>query len=1072
MGRTLSNDCVQIQRLQTPFEADTVVYGTMFTVQTSSDSITVLSMEISANPVGTEMDVAIYTKLGDYVGVETDPSQWEKIVDASLTPAREGHGTPIPEDQFKNFTMGKNELRAFFVSLKSSDLRYKRSADGTEAGQPFVSDGYLSVNSGIGLAEYGFSNQIFPSRLFSGIFYYSHATDCSAPSSKVLVTYSFLARSKESAVSRDQLIDELNSLVDGAVKSLLDSDLSTIRDEYKTEVETVTSATSISEQANCPVAGWSDCALIDCKVTLTHSTTIAGGNLNYLLLSSSDKVTTIVREGALDVEYAGYATLKTSLLVALQGVPAGVALDKEQKGFVEEVATAYAAEQTVGAVDATIVGTTITNQRGPGLSPQNRRNLQNSSAVDGWIELTIDVLAIHVPPYTGAADFGETVLSSFRSKQNDFVDDLKTARYRPDSQVQGDRGEYFAGITNVNVRSVEDAPNGGTGDVDGASTGEKIYGLSTAVFIAICVAVLVFAAVWIWFINRRAKKAGTNEGEVEFVDSTGRKRRRSSVMFMFGGKIPPLTNEETGKVGEVFAMEGIRQDTIQTAELLGSRGRSRSIRNVGDSLHKSDGRQELARKGSNDAYARAGVSPSGSRDHKRETSHRRLASRSRSRDSPATSKESIRTSDYGSYDESMPISRHNSRDPSKPNTRNYASNSATNAHGGTTDHKVQAKSSSASEHARNMEGTNASRKNSRDTFVSNSSSHVRSPNGPYLQSMNVHDARMYSEAPSVSRHTSRDPSMSNASSHMRALAVNASYPRDTADHNVRVNPSSHNRQPILLSNSDSIHSTRATRTIGTRFDKDGSSHIRQPMPTSASDTQHSTRATRTIGTRLDANGSAHHRLPVSFASSDTRHTTRAARTTGIDIDPLREASSAHNRLPVSSTVRESGHSTRAARTTFGGDVARASEASSHARARVSASTHLTRTTGLPSTPNDGGGMPGQQSAAMAHGGIPGGDSRVQISQSMRGTRTIPASHDARMHAHASMRGTRTQLPTTYEGGGMAGPQSVALAPGTRGGDVRVQISQSMRGTRTIPAMHDARIPVHASKTTQVPPRLT
>ena len=247
-GRILASDCVQIQRLQTPFEADTVVYGTMFTVQTSSDSITVLSMEISANPVGTEMDVEIYTKLGDYVGAEADPTQWVKIVDTSLTPAREGQGTPIPEDQFKNFTMETNELRAFFVSLKSSDLRYKRGEDSMEAGQPFVSDGYLSINSGIGLAEYGFNNQIYPSRLFSGIFYYSHATDCNAPSSKVQVTYSYLARSKESVFSRDEIIAALNSLVDGAVKSLLDSELSTIRDEYKVEVESVTSATSISEQ--------------------------------------------------------------------------------------------------------------------------------------------------------------------------------------------------------------------------------------------------------------------------------------------------------------------------------------------------------------------------------------------------------------------------------------------------------------------------------------------------------------------------------------------------------------------------------------------------------------------------------------------------------------------------------------------------------------------------------------------------------------------------------------------------------------------------------------------------------
>ena len=126
-------------------------------------------------------------------------------------------------------------------------------------------------------------------------------------------------------------------------------------------------------------------------------------------------------------------------------------------------------------------------------------------------------------------------------------------------------------------------------------------------------------------------------------------------------------------------------------------------------------------------------------------------------------------------------------------------------------------------------------------------------------------------------------------------------------------------------------------------------------------------------------------------------------------------------------------------------------------------------------------MPGQQSVALTHGGISGGDGRVQISQSMRGTRTIPASHDARMRADASLRATRTPLPTSNVGGGMPGSHSVALAHGAiRSGDGRVQNSQSMRGTRTIPATHDARMPVHKSfkvsrshhPTMEVPPRLS
>ena len=137
-------------------------------------------------------------------------------------------------------------LRSFFVSLKTSDLRYKRDEGSAEPGHSIVSDAYLSINTGVGLAEYGFSNQIFPSRLFSGIIYYSHQSDCEAPNSQDLVTFSFYTR--ENGSSHNELIDELSSLVTGAIESLLDSQLSGIRDENKVKVDAVNCTIPLSNQ--------------------------------------------------------------------------------------------------------------------------------------------------------------------------------------------------------------------------------------------------------------------------------------------------------------------------------------------------------------------------------------------------------------------------------------------------------------------------------------------------------------------------------------------------------------------------------------------------------------------------------------------------------------------------------------------------------------------------------------------------------------------------------------------------------------------------------------------------------
>lgn len=248
--RVLASGCVHATSLQTPLEADTVVYGTMFTVTTLADPIEMLTMEIYANPIGAAMDVEIYTKFGDFTGAENDPSQWKQIVNTTLVPAREGHGTIIPTTEFRSIKMNENEIHAFFVTLKTSDLRYKRGADSMPLGQAFVSDGYLSINSGIGISEYGFSTNIFPSRLFSGIFHYTHPSDCSEPASKLLITYSFHARPKGgtgASMTNAQIIDAINSLVESSVTDLLNSGLSAVRDEYRVTVESVDSVEASSQ---------------------------------------------------------------------------------------------------------------------------------------------------------------------------------------------------------------------------------------------------------------------------------------------------------------------------------------------------------------------------------------------------------------------------------------------------------------------------------------------------------------------------------------------------------------------------------------------------------------------------------------------------------------------------------------------------------------------------------------------------------------------------------------------------------------------------------------------------------
>lgn len=137
---------------------------------------------------------------------------------------------------------------------------------------------------------------------------------------------------------------------------------------------------------------WTSCVSIETKVTLLHQETIAGGQLQYLLLHQAPEVTQQARKGTMKVEYAGYHPLQVSIFLALKGVPPNVPLDDQQQLFVEEITADYLEQQTVGITNAVTIGTKITNQRGPDFSQRRVRSLQQASGAsqDDWVEFSVD----------------------------------------------------------------------------------------------------------------------------------------------------------------------------------------------------------------------------------------------------------------------------------------------------------------------------------------------------------------------------------------------------------------------------------------------------------------------------------------------------------------------------------------------------------------------------------------------------------------------------------------------------------------------------------------------------------
>jgi hypothetical protein len=121
--------------------------------------------------------VEVYTKIGDYKKFAQDPDSWRIVARSNVIGAGEGKLTKIPEDEFEDIFMGANETRAFYVTLSTADLEYTRTL--TASGKPVISDSFLRINAGEGVASKSFGGgSRFTPRIFNGVFHYIFKNDC------------------------------------------------------------------------------------------------------------------------------------------------------------------------------------------------------------------------------------------------------------------------------------------------------------------------------------------------------------------------------------------------------------------------------------------------------------------------------------------------------------------------------------------------------------------------------------------------------------------------------------------------------------------------------------------------------------------------------------------------------------------------------------------------------------------------------------------------------------------------------------------------------------------------------
>jgi len=234
------NSCYQSDTLVTPLNGTTGAYGSIFSVTSKEETLEITTLSFHTDFSGGNVTAIVYTKIGDFVGYENDPSAWKRISQSTFRGSGSGHGSTISKDEFESVLLYPMETASFYVTLTTADLRYSRP-DTLELGDKIVSNRYLDVNAGYGLADYPFASEffIYSPRLFNGIVHYDRGSDIgSACLSNTNVTYIFnIVHSK--GVAESEIFQLVANRCDEVARGLMVSndELRNFREEYNMSLD-------------------------------------------------------------------------------------------------------------------------------------------------------------------------------------------------------------------------------------------------------------------------------------------------------------------------------------------------------------------------------------------------------------------------------------------------------------------------------------------------------------------------------------------------------------------------------------------------------------------------------------------------------------------------------------------------------------------------------------------------------------------------------------------------------------------------------------------------------------------
>ncbi|KAI2507035.1 hypothetical protein MHU86_7420 [Fragilaria crotonensis] len=170
--------------LETTFDDNMGSYGNMFDIKTLGGEISIYAMDIYVD-VMKLVNYEIYTKPNSFKDDNGKLSlqPWTLVKKGSVVGAGRHAGTPIRDFSLGKLTMAPNEVRAFYVTLDSSDLRYRNITEEMPTavvGDLYIDNEDIAVYVGVSVGGFPLLTEtpFFGKRAWSGRFYYQAGRTC------------------------------------------------------------------------------------------------------------------------------------------------------------------------------------------------------------------------------------------------------------------------------------------------------------------------------------------------------------------------------------------------------------------------------------------------------------------------------------------------------------------------------------------------------------------------------------------------------------------------------------------------------------------------------------------------------------------------------------------------------------------------------------------------------------------------------------------------------------------------------------------------------------------------------